>query len=193
MGPWQVYFSALSDLWPLSCRGSQETLWLRRQILRWSSLWARCLFEFPKRWIIILSRGGGWQQTPISKATPVPLWLGTPVQFSHQACRWDKPVGLFQPGALPASDFLLDPGRTGAKLPKQGLKYCAISQRKLANSLYKSRSWDSRQGPKGPDLGNQGKFWLCSGSYFLCLGQLFGRERFSNSSWKIKSWERSSF
>lgn len=109
------------------------------------------------------------------KATPVPLWSVTPMQLSHHS--GDKPLGCF------SQEFHL-PQSSDSTLADLGTN-CSMSsemRRKLANSLYMSRSGDSRHSPKGPDSGNQGKFWHCSGSDFLCLGQLFTTERFSNFS-----------
>lgn len=47
----------LCSLRPLTSflQRKSETLGLRRKILRWNGLWARHLFEFPKKWIVFPS------------------------------------------------------------------------------------------------------------------------------------------
>lgn len=82
--------------------------------------------------------------------------------------------------------LLNQPWQTWGQTTQRALKCYGNSQWKRANSLYMSRFCDSRHSPKGPDSGNQGKFWHCSGSDFLCFGQLFRISRFSNFSWKPK-------
>lgn len=117
------------------------------------------------------------------KATPGPLWPGTPLQLSHHSVTTHWVVSA---KSSPCFRLLIPPWQTWGQNAQGELKCCANSQRKLANSLSMSRSWDSRHSPKGPESGNQGKFWHYSGSNFLCLGQLFRVERFSNFSWKSK-------